>query len=155
MRPVSILDQAFEQKIAALPHDEARASIMEHAIRSQIHERLGGNPAFYESLSKQLAHIIDDLRNKVIDAAEACRRYAEVRSRMRSESDIAAEFGLSPTSFAIYALLERRPETLVLLLGKSQRSRAFTAFNLMSRPGALPWRSNRQSPIAARSWIGM
>ncbi len=110
MRPVSILDQDFEQKIAALPHDEARASIMEHAIRSQIHERLGDNPAFYESLSEQLSRIIDDLRNRVIDAAEACRRYAEVRRRMRSEADIAAEFGLSPTSFAIYALLERGPE---------------------------------------------
>ncbi|MDE2940734.1 MAG: type I restriction endonuclease subunit R [Chloroflexota bacterium] len=110
MRPVSILDQDFDQKIAALPHDEARASIMEHAIRSQIHESLGDNPAFYERLSEQLARIIDDLRNRVIDAAEACRRYAEVRGRMRSEADIAAEFGLSPTSFAIYALLERRPE---------------------------------------------
>ena len=61
-------------------------------------------------MSEQVSRIIDDLRNKVIDAAEACRRYAEVRGRMRSEADIAAEFGLSPTSFAIYALLERRPE---------------------------------------------
>ena len=40
MKPLSILDQDFEQKIAALPHDEARASVMEHAIRAQIHERL-------------------------------------------------------------------------------------------------------------------
>ena len=111
MRPVSILDQDFEQKIAALPHDEARASIMEHAIRSHIHERLGDNPAFYESLSEQLSRIIDDLRNRVIDAAEACRRYADVRGRMRNEVDIAAEFGLSPTSFAIYALLDRDPES--------------------------------------------
>ena len=112
MRPVSILDKDFEQKIADLPHDEARASIMEHAIRAQIHERLGDNPVFYESLSEQLGRIIDDLRNRVIDAAEACRRYAEVRGRMRSEADISAEFGLSPTSFAIYSLLERRPENV-------------------------------------------
>ena len=32
MRPVSILDHDFEQKIADLPHDEARDSLMEHAI---------------------------------------------------------------------------------------------------------------------------
>ena len=44
MKPVSILDQDFEQKIAALPHDEARASLMEHAIRARIHEGLSGNP---------------------------------------------------------------------------------------------------------------
>ena len=46
MQPVSILDQDFEQKIAHLPHAEARASVMEHAIRAQIHERLDQNPVF-------------------------------------------------------------------------------------------------------------
>ena len=49
MSPVSVLDSDFEQKIAALPHDEARASVMEHAIRAQIHERLADNPVFFES----------------------------------------------------------------------------------------------------------
>ncbi|MCY4663460.1 MAG: HsdR family type I site-specific deoxyribonuclease, partial [Acidimicrobiaceae bacterium] len=34
MAPVSILDRDFEQKIESLPHDEARASLMEHALRA-------------------------------------------------------------------------------------------------------------------------
>ena len=110
MRPVSILDQDFEQKIASLPHDEARASVMEHAIRTQIHEGLTANPAFFEKLSEQLARIIQDLRNRLIDSAEACRRYAEIRQLIRSEADIAAEHGLTPVSFAIYELLDGRPE---------------------------------------------
>ena len=106
MRPVSILDQDFDQKIAALPHDEARASIMEHSIRAQIHEGLSANPVFFEKLSEQLSRIIEDLRNRVIDSAEACRRYAEIRRLIRSEAEIAAEHGLSPVSFAIYELLD-------------------------------------------------
>ena len=106
MRPVSILDQDFDQKIAALPHDEARASIMEHAIRAQIHEGLSANPVFFEKLSEQLSRIIEDLRNRVIDSAEACRRYAAIRQLIRSEADIAAEHGMSPVSFAIYELLD-------------------------------------------------
>ena len=113
MRPVSILDQDFDQKIAALPHDEARASIMEHAIRAQIHEGLSANPVFFEKLSEQLSRIIRDLRNRVIDSAEACTRYAEIRRLIRSEADIAAEHGMSPVSFAIYELLdepENEPE---------------------------------------------
>ena len=113
MRPVSILDQDFEQKIATLPHDEARASIMEHAIRAQIHERLADNPAFFEKLSAQLARIIEDLRNRLIDSAEACRRLALLREDARSEADIAAEHGLSPVSFAIYELLDERPQKAV------------------------------------------
>ena len=106
MRPVSILDQDFDQKIAALPHDEARASIMEHAIRAQIHEGLAANPVFFEKLSEQLSRIIEDLRNRLIDSAEACRRYAAIRQLIRSEAEIAAEHGLSPVSFAIYELLD-------------------------------------------------
>ena len=114
MRPVSILDQDFDQKIAELPHDEARASIMEHAIRAQIHEGLSANPVFFEKLSEQLSRIIRDLRNRVIDSAEACTRYAEIRRLIRSEADIAAEHGMSPVSFAIYELLdepENEPES--------------------------------------------
>ena len=110
MRPVSILDQDFDQKIAALPHDEARASMMEHAIRAKIHEGLDANPAFYEKLSEQLSRIINDLRNRLIDSAEACRRYAAVRHLIRREADIAAEHGLTPVSFAIYELLDGRSE---------------------------------------------
>ncbi len=110
MRPVSILDQDFEQKIAALPHDEARASIMEHAIRAQIHDRLADNPVFFEKLSAQLSRIIEDLRNRLIDSAEACRRLALLRHHAQSEADIAAEHGLSPVSFAIYELLDGRSD---------------------------------------------
>lgn len=113
MRPVSILDQDFEQQIAALPHDEARASIMEHAIRAQIHERLADNPAFFEKLSEQLERIIKDLRNRLIDSAEACRYLALLRQDVRSEADIAAEHGLSPVSFAIYELLDERSQEAV------------------------------------------
>ena len=110
MRPVSILDQDFEQKIAALPHDETRASIMEHAIRAQLHDRLADNPVFFEKLSAQLARIIEDLRNRLIDSAEACRRLALLRHHAQSEADIAAEHGLSPVSFAIYELLDGRSD---------------------------------------------
>ena len=109
MRPVSILDQDFDEKIASLPHDEARASLMEHAIRAQIHEGLATNPAFFEKLSEQLARIIQDLRNRVIDSAEACKRFSVVLKKIRSEADIAAEHGLTPVSFAIYELLDGDP----------------------------------------------
>ena len=106
MTPVSVLDSDFEQKIAALPHDEARASVMEHAIRAQIHERLADNPVYFEKLSAQLSRIIEDLRNRLIDSAEACRRQSALRHQIHSEATIAAEHGLTPVSFAIYELLD-------------------------------------------------
>ncbi len=105
MRPVSILDQDFEAKIEQLPHDEARASLMEHAVRAQINERLGENPAFFTTLSEELDRIIRELRDRLIDAAEACRQMAKLRSQVLSEADIAAQYGLSPVAFAVCELL--------------------------------------------------
>lgn len=110
MKPVSVLDRDFDQKIAILPHDRARASVMEHAIRAQISDRLDENPVFFGRLSERLAKIIEDLRQQVIDAAEAARRLAELQYILRSESDIAAEYGFTPTSFAIYELLASEPD---------------------------------------------
>ena len=123
MKPLSILDQDFEQKIASLSHDEARASVMEHAIRAQIHERLAENPVFYERLSERLARIIQDLRNRLIDTAEACRRMAVLRHDAQRVSDIAAQHGMTTVSYAIYQLLYEFPtgETLKSEVAEGQR----------------------------------
>ncbi len=105
MAPVSILDRDFERKVGSLPHDEARASLMEHALRAQIKERVGENPAFYERLSEALERVIGELRARVIDAAEGCRRMATLREEATREAAIASGHGLTPVSFAVYGLL--------------------------------------------------
>ena len=155
MRPVSILDQDFEQKIATLPHDEARASIMEHAIRAQIHERLADNPAFFEKLSAQLARIIEDLRNRLIDSAEACRRLALLREDARSEADIAAEHGLSPSPSTNYWMNVRRRQSLPRWCGKSKHgterpsTRKRRASRSRSRPSLI---ATTPSSTGGRIW---
>ncbi len=130
MKPVSILDSDFDQKVAELPHDEARASVMEHAIRAQIHERIAENPVYFERLSTQLSRIIHDLRNRLIDSAEACLRLAVLSDQVRSEDDIAAEHGLSPVSFAIYQLLDgNSAEPSLVTDGQEEYDAYVTAFD--------------------------
>ncbi len=106
MKPLSIFAHDFEQKIAALPNQRAQASVMEHALRAQIHERLAENPAFYETLSKQLARIIEDWRNHLIASAEVCQRCLELRRQIQNRADVAASQGFSTLSMAIYELLD-------------------------------------------------
>ena len=113
MQPVSVLDQDFDQKIAALPHDEARASVMEHTIRAYINEKLADNPVFYGKLSEQLERIIQDLRNQVIDAAEAAKLQAALKAQIDSEEDIAAQLGLSSESFAIYEIIGQGATSMI------------------------------------------
>ena len=105
MTPVSILDSNFDQKIEALPHDEARASVMEHALRAQINERIAENPALYELLSEALERIIRQLHEQVIDAAESFKRMMSVRTEIDQVESLAAQYGLSPLSLAVYMLL--------------------------------------------------
>ena len=154
MRPVSILDQDFEQKIAALPHDESRASIMEHAIRAQIHDRLADNPVFFEKLSAQLARIIEDLRNRLIDSAEACRRLALLRHHAQSEADI------SPQNMA--CLRCPSPSTNCLTAGSRShpqrwpygKSRLSTGRNSTKIPRASRGRWSPSSTATTPSWTG-
>jgi type I restriction enzyme R subunit len=107
MKPVSILDANFQEKISQLPHDEARASVMEHAIRAQIKERIAENPVFYEKLSQQLQRIIDEMKQRLIAAAEACRRMMQLKQDALGEAQAAADQGLTELSFALYELLEQ------------------------------------------------
>ena len=105
MRPVSILDGNFDETIARLPHDEARASVMEHALKAQINERVDENPAFYERLSVALDRIIRELRERVVDAATAFEQMRALQERISREQAIASEHGLTPVSFAVYGIL--------------------------------------------------
>ena len=107
MKPVSVLDQDFAEKVAALPHVEARASVMEHAIKARIHERIDANPVFYSRLSALLEQIIKELRDQIIDAAEALKRMDDVHIKLGREEGIASLLGLSPLAFAIYGELDK------------------------------------------------
>ena len=83
MGPVSVMDQDFEEKIAGLPHAEARASVMEHAIRAYINTRLADNPVFFEKLSEQLERIIQD------PAQPSDRRRRGSPARSRGETPVS------------------------------------------------------------------
>jgi type I restriction enzyme R subunit len=107
LKPVSILAPEFEEEIAKLGSDDAKASEMEHAIRHEINVRVGTNPAFYESLSARLKKIIEDRRAKRIDAAEQLRLLQGVMQEMRAVRQSAEAIGLDEDGFALYELLGR------------------------------------------------
>ena len=109
MTPVSVLDPDFAIKIERISHDEARAAVMEHALRAQIKERIDQNPAFYERLSETLERIIIELRERVIDAAEGYKQLVLIGERINREEAIAAEHGLTPKAFAIYGIIASLP----------------------------------------------
>ncbi len=163
MQPVSILDRDFDEKIAHLPHAEARASVMEHAIRAQIHERLEQNPVFYERLSQRLARIIEQMRAQLIDAAEAYRQMAELQKDVQGEATVAARHGLSPVSLAIYEILQEPPDTgdgerrarqdagsYVVEVDAGIRDVALEVEEVIARHTVIDWQNNYDAQRAMR-----
>jgi type I restriction enzyme R subunit len=113
VKQVSLFTPEFDEKLRALKSDDARASEMEHAIKSQIHARIEDNPAFFTSLRERLERIVEDGKAKRIDAAQQLELFQALARELRGEAGAAEELGLSETGFAIYGLLTERPPLVV------------------------------------------
>ena len=108
VKEVQLFSPEFEEKVAALETDEAKASEMEHAIRHEISVRVEQNPAFYQSLRERLEEIIEQRRLERLDAAEQLTLLNDLRQELQGEQSHAQEMGLDARGFAIYGLLERQ-----------------------------------------------
>ena len=108
VKEVQLFSPEFEEKVDALPTDDAKASEMEHAIRHQINVRVEENPAFYQSLRARLEAIIEERRQERLDAAQQLTLLGSLREELLGEQTRAQDIGLDARGFAIYGLLERQ-----------------------------------------------
>jgi type I restriction enzyme, R subunit len=109
---VSLFSKDFDEKLAALKSDDAKASEMEHAILDEIHVKLDENPAYYTSLHKRLTQIIEDRKAQRIDEAKQLALLDTLVKEARGQGQAAEQLGLSPTAYAIYGVLrEAKPAT--------------------------------------------
>ena len=152
MKPLSILDRDFDQKISAVAHDGARASLMEHTVGRVITRRWDENPVFYRRMSEQLQEIIEGLRQGTFDDLEACRRMEELGGQIRDEEDRAVLLGHTPRSFAVYELLraERRgPDSGEVGEGQFDEEADALARRIdeavAARTGLVDWKNNQDA----------
>jgi type I restriction enzyme R subunit len=108
VKEVSLFSKDFDDKLASLKTNKAKASEMEHAIRHEIHVKLEENPAFYQSLRERLEDIIRQRKEKRIDDAQQLALLDALhRSMDTGEASSAADLGLSESGYAIYGLLDQ------------------------------------------------
>jgi ParB family chromosome partitioning protein len=82
-------------------------------------------------------------RRADISALERARWFADVRDRLQSSAkDIAAQFGVDPSTFSLYLRLSRFPDEILDRLEEPQRLAVLPARRVMEAiendPGALP-----------------
>ena len=105
VKEVSIFSKAFDEKLDALKSPEAKASEMEHALRKEIHVRLEEDPVFFASLRERLEQLIEDRKQKRIDAAKQLEMLDVLVKETRGRERAAEDVGLTPVAYAIYGML--------------------------------------------------
>ncbi|WP_446212208.1 type I restriction endonuclease subunit R [Micromonospora sp. IBSANI012] len=102
--PISITATDFDEKVAGLRTDRAKASEMEHAIRHHLRGHLEEDPEYYGQLSERLEEIIQELGDQWDQLVLALGELLpQVRAGRQSE-----ESGLDPqTEAPFYDILKR------------------------------------------------
>jgi type I restriction enzyme R subunit len=107
LTPMSILDEQFNDHVASLRSDVARASEMEHAIRHHITVKLNENPVFYESIKEKLEAIIEQRMVERLVVAETIRKLRGLMTEIETVEQKASSLGLNETQFAFHESLRK------------------------------------------------
>jgi type I restriction enzyme R subunit len=139
--PIQLTDAEFDTHLARAANDRAKASEMEHAIRSHIRKHADEDPVLYRKLSErlneilktlgerwdeiiaQLQKIIDELRTGTAGAADAPSDLPEhCAPFLRTVLDVVCA-GQTPTSAELLRLKDVTVELVDLLVQELQGNR--------------------------------
>lgn len=102
IRPISLLDKDFQEKMDTLKSDEAVASSMEHAIRHVISVKMEDNPVHYTSLLEKLQQLLDDTKLSWEERRAKLKEFID-KEMEHSEEDEAEKLGFtSKKDYAFY-----------------------------------------------------
>lgn len=104
--PIAITDADFAGHIARQISDRAKASEMEHAVRSHIRKKLDEDPVHYQGLARRLEEILQKFGQDWEQLALALADFVEEVESGRQDD----ESGLEPELVPFYALLKQQRE---------------------------------------------
>ncbi|TXH87531.1 MAG: type I restriction endonuclease subunit R [Pseudomonas sp.] len=96
--PIQLTDVDFEKQVLRQPNDRAKASEMEHAIRSHIRKHLDEDPVLFRKLSERLSDILKSLGEQWDALIEQLQQIID-ELRSGQSSDTASALDL-PTHYA-------------------------------------------------------
>lgn len=102
IRPISLFDTDFQDKMDSLKTDEAIASSMEHIIRHTITVNMEDNPVHYQSLLEKLQQLLDETKLSWEERRTKLKEFID-KEMENSEEDEAEKLGFpSKKEFAFY-----------------------------------------------------
>jgi type I restriction enzyme, R subunit len=101
--PIDLLATNFKEHVSAVKSSKAKASEIEHAIKSHITINLENDPAYYKKLSEKLESII---QNSEEHWDELVQQLFDFRGNIENDRQKGAvDLGLTETEFAFHNIL--------------------------------------------------
>jgi type I restriction enzyme R subunit len=129
--PIAITDTKFALHVSRQVSDRAKASEMEHAIRSHIRKKLDEDPVHYQRLSERLEEILEKFGDDWKQVVLALGEFIDEAQRGRQRDD---EIGLDPELHApFFDLLKQEREKQAPVRGADAKWLADLAVDLVDR----------------------
>ncbi|WP_292405412.1 MULTISPECIES: type I restriction endonuclease subunit R [unclassified Methanoculleus] len=103
--PIPLYSAGFETEVGRLRSDDAKASMIEHAVKHEIHLKLDEDPVFYEGLLDRLNRILEEYRHQQITSTERLARLTAVLDDARHPQRHAGVLGLDPEVAPFYQVM--------------------------------------------------
>lgn len=106
IKPITLFEKDFRNKINSLKSDEAIASGMEHAIRHVISTKMEDNPVHYTSLLEKLQKILEETESSWEDRKKELQKFID-RDVNTGEEEEAMKLGFeTKEEFALYEVIK-------------------------------------------------
>ncbi|MBU0459322.1 MAG: DUF3387 domain-containing protein, partial [Nanoarchaeota archaeon] len=102
--PVSIYSADFNEMVSKKKSDKAKASIMEHKVRTTINNLMPTNPIYFTSLRERLEKIIVDHEKDVLDTTNLLVELNTIKDDL-DVGKVAKQHNMKEEEYAIYQLL--------------------------------------------------
>ncbi|MCK5177170.1 MAG: type I restriction endonuclease subunit R, partial [Candidatus Aenigmarchaeota archaeon] len=111
MEPTSIFSEKFDEEIENILSEEAKASIIEHAIKHELTFKVHEDPVYYESLKERLDRIIGDFKDGRINAVNQLELLKGVLKDMRHPEKQAQKYGIEANVLPFYNIINESVES--------------------------------------------
>ncbi|MCF8010939.1 MAG: type I restriction endonuclease subunit R [Clostridiales bacterium] len=106
IKPITLSDTDFEEKVNSLQTDEARASSMEHAVKNVIQIRMDDNPVYYTSLYEKLQNILEETKHNWEERKKKLEEFIK-NDIKQGEQKEAEALGLATEEYAFFEVVKQ------------------------------------------------
>ena len=102
--PVSIYSSEFNDIVNKKTSSKAKASLIQHKVRTTISNLFNTNPIYYTSLREKLEKLIAEHEQEIISTTDLLTKLDKIKDELDVD-DVAKQHGMSREEFAVFQMV--------------------------------------------------